>query len=202
MPGFFHRELRRVWASLNVNTGARDPVDLSVEGPALREKQTYFNRLLTRTHQLPDRAATYCLQMCGLLTDEERAVKERHGSSWTARHDTIVSCLYLRLSREFNAELEIKTHSHLHDQNQKPDIWLIDKCKTIDGRHPAPPDGPLLQREAQEAQGRDSRSSTGRTAPSTPSPGGTSKSSTWMLKSSLSGPPSPSHTWPRRPTST
>ena len=44
----------------------------------------------------------------------------------------IVSCLYLRLSREFNAELEIKTHSHLHDQNQKPDIWLIDKCKTID----------------------------------------------------------------------
>ena len=66
MPGFFHKELRRVWASLNVNTGARDPVDLSVEGPALQEKQTYFNRLLTRTHQLPDRAATYCLQMCGL----------------------------------------------------------------------------------------------------------------------------------------
>ena len=29
------------------------------------------------------------------------------------RHDTIVSCLYLRLLREFNAELEIKTHSHL-----------------------------------------------------------------------------------------
>ena len=53
MPGFFHKELRRVWASLNVNTGARDPVDLSVEGPALREKQTYFNRLLA--HQLPDR---------------------------------------------------------------------------------------------------------------------------------------------------
>ena len=83
--------------------------------------------------------------MCGLLTDEERAVKERHGSSWTvtelpetawtrtAGHDMIVSCLYLRLSREFNAELEIKTHSHLHDQNQKPDIWLIDKCKAIGG---------------------------------------------------------------------
>ena len=66
MPGFFHKELRRVWASLNVNTGARDPVDLSVEGPALQEKQTYFNRLLTRTHQLPDRAATHCLQMRGL----------------------------------------------------------------------------------------------------------------------------------------
>ncbi|ESU39877.1 Hypothetical protein GSB_151224, partial [Giardia duodenalis] len=52
-----------------------------VEGPALQEKQTYFNRFLA--HRLPDRAATYCLQMCGLLTDEERAVKERHGSSWT-----------------------------------------------------------------------------------------------------------------------
>ena len=48
----------------------------------------------------------YCLQMCGLLTDEERAVKEWHGSSWTTRHDMIVSCLYLRLSREFNAGLD------------------------------------------------------------------------------------------------
>ena len=70
----------------------------------------YFNRLLTRTHQLPDRAATYCLQMCGLLTDEERAVKERHGSvldhdmncprrcdqDHEARHDRL--CLYPRLS--------------------------------------------------------------------------------------------------------
>ncbi|ESU39653.1 Hypothetical protein GSB_154961 [Giardia duodenalis] len=46
--------------------------------------------------------------MCDLLTDEERAVKERHGSSWTTRHDMIVSCLYLRLPREFNAELEIR----------------------------------------------------------------------------------------------
>ena len=93
MPGFFHRGPRRVWASLNVNTGARDPVDLSVgAGPA---GETYLNRLLT--HQLPDRAATYCLQMCGLLTDEERAARERHGSSWTTRHDMIVSCL-LRLS--------------------------------------------------------------------------------------------------------
>ena len=126
-------------------------MDLSVEGPALQEKQTYFNRLLTRTHQLPDRAATYCLQMCGLLTDEERAVKERHGSvlaqtrgtcpgchtaraldhdmncpktAWTrtTRHDMIVSCLYLRLSREFNAELEIKTHSHLRPEPE-PDTW-------------------------------------------------------------------------------
>ena len=35
-----------------------------MEGPALREKQTYFNRLLA--HRLPDRAATHCLQMRGL----------------------------------------------------------------------------------------------------------------------------------------
>ena len=94
-------------------------MDLSVEGPALQEKQTYFNRLLA--HQLPDRAATYCLQMRGLRQTgacgegEARLVLDHE-----ARHDRL--CL-LRLSREFNAELEIKTHSHLHDQNQKPDIW-------------------------------------------------------------------------------
>ena len=47
-----------------------------------------------------------------------------------ARHDRLVPVP--PPVGEFNAELEIKTHSHLHDQNQKPDIWLIDKCKTID----------------------------------------------------------------------
>ncbi|ESU40279.1 Ankyrin repeat protein, partial [Giardia duodenalis] len=100
-------------------------------------------------------------------------VKERHGSSWTTRHDMIVSCLYLRLSREFNAELEIKTHSHLQTRarSRTPGHRQVQDHRR--GRHPAPPDGPLLQREAQEAQGRDSRSSTGRTAPSTQSPGGT-----------------------------
>ena len=129
----------------HVNTGARDPVDLSVEGPALQEKQTYFNRLLTRTHQLPDRAATYCLQMCGLLTDEERAVKERHGSvlaqtrgtcpgchtaraldhdmncpktAWTrtTRHDTIV-CACLRLSGSSTRSWRSR-HTAISDQNQ------------------------------------------------------------------------------------
>ncbi|KWX14639.1 ATP-dependent RNA helicase/ diadenosine tetraphosphatase [Giardia duodenalis assemblage B] len=40
----------------------------------------------------------------------------------TTRHDMIVSCLYLRLSREFNAELEVR-HTATSDQNQKPDIW-------------------------------------------------------------------------------
>ena len=99
--------------------------------------------------------------MCDVLTEEERALKEKGGSimaqtrgtcpgchtartldhdmncpkaAWTrtTRHDMIVTCLYLRVSGKFNAELEIKTHSHLSDQNQKPDIWLVDKCKAID----------------------------------------------------------------------
>ncbi|ESU42886.1 Hypothetical protein GSB_151286 [Giardia duodenalis] len=127
MPGFFHRGTRRVWPPSRQHGGAR-PGGPVRGGPALQERRT--STASSRTG-CPT-GATHCLQMCGLLTDEERAVKERHGSSWTTRHDMIVSCLYLRLSREFNAELEIKTHSHLHDQNQKPDIWLIDKCKTID----------------------------------------------------------------------
>ena len=80
MPGFFHNEPRRVWPPSRQHRGA-DPVDRPW-GPALQEKQTHLNRLLV--HQLPDRAATCCLPMRGLLTDEERAVKERHGSSWTA----------------------------------------------------------------------------------------------------------------------
>ena len=43
----------------------------------------------------------------------------------------IVTCLYLRVSGKFNAELEVKTHSHLSDQSQKPDIWLVDKCSVL-----------------------------------------------------------------------
>ena len=73
-----------------------------MEGPARQAKQTHLSRLLA--HQLPDRAATHCLQTRG-LRQTGAAARERHGSSWTARHDTIVSCLYLRLSMEFNAEL-------------------------------------------------------------------------------------------------
>ena len=38
MPGFYHDELRRVWASLDVNKGTRDPVELSVDGQALQGK--------------------------------------------------------------------------------------------------------------------------------------------------------------------
>ena len=58
-------------------------------------------------------------------------MKERPGASWTTRHDMIVSCLYLRLSREFNAELEVKTHSHLRPEPEAGHL-AIDKCKTID----------------------------------------------------------------------
>ncbi|ESU39676.1 Hypothetical protein DHA2_151264 [Giardia duodenalis] len=38
MPGLCHDELRRVWASLDVNKGTRDPVELSVDGQALQGK--------------------------------------------------------------------------------------------------------------------------------------------------------------------
>ena len=75
-------------ASLNVNTGARDPVDLSVEGPALQERRT--STASSRT-SCPT-GATYCLQMCGLLTDEERAVKERHGSVLAQTRGTCPGC--------------------------------------------------------------------------------------------------------------
>ncbi|KWX11212.1 hypothetical protein QR46_4831 [Giardia duodenalis assemblage B] len=51
---------RRVWPPSTLTQGreTRGPVR---GGAALQEKQTHFNHLLA--HQLPDRAATYCLQM-------------------------------------------------------------------------------------------------------------------------------------------
>ena len=49
MPGFYHDELRRVWASLDANKGTRGPVELSVGGQALQGKGTYSNRLLSHT---------------------------------------------------------------------------------------------------------------------------------------------------------
>ncbi|KWX13874.1 hypothetical protein QR46_2156 [Giardia duodenalis assemblage B] len=64
--------------------------------------------------------ATYCLPMRG-LRQTGAAVKERHGSSWTARHDTIVcACSACRGAQRGAGG---QTHSHLHDQNQKPDTW-------------------------------------------------------------------------------
>ncbi|ESU39903.1 Hypothetical protein GSB_150151, partial [Giardia duodenalis] len=213
MPGFFHKELRRVWASLNVNTGARDPVDLSVEGPALREKQTYFNRLITRTHQLPDRAATHCLQMRGLRQTgacgegEARLVLDHDMNcpkmAWTrtTRHGTIV-CACTSACRGSSARSWRSDAQPSPRPEPEPDTWLIDKCKTIDGASPCPARWTTTPTRSSRSTGTGpSRSSTGRTAPSTPSPGGTSKSSMWMLKSSRSGPPSPPHTWPRRPAS-
>ena len=70
-------------------------------------------------------------------------MKEWHGSSWTAtelpedgmdqdreaRHDR--PCLYLRLSREFNGELEVR-RTATSDQNQKPDIFLPDCNQAVD----------------------------------------------------------------------
>ena len=63
MPGFFHKELRRVWASLNVNTGARDPADLSVGGrPCRRSRSTST----ASSHTSYPTGATHCPQMRGL----------------------------------------------------------------------------------------------------------------------------------------
>eukprot|EP00701_Giardia_intestinalis_P001984 XP_001705808.1 Hypothetical protein GL50803_113286 [Giardia lamblia ATCC 50803] len=56
MPGLYHDELRRAWASLDVNKGARDPVELSVDGQALQGKGP-TPTASSATHQLPDRAA-------------------------------------------------------------------------------------------------------------------------------------------------
>ncbi|ESU39974.1 Chromosome segregation ATPase, partial [Giardia duodenalis] len=128
-------------------------VNLSVGGRLCRRSRR-TSTASSRARTGCPTGATCCLQMCGLLTDEERAVKERHGSvlDHEARHDRL--CL-LRLSREFNAELEIKTHSHLHDQNQKPDIWLIDKCKTIDGASPCHIRWTATATRSSRSQGRD-----------------------------------------------
>ncbi|ESU42222.1 Hypothetical protein GSB_152877, partial [Giardia duodenalis] len=93
------------------------------------------------THQLPDRAATYCLQMCGLLTDEERAVKERHGpgpgprlncpktaQTRTTRHGTIVCTPACQGVQRGAGD---QTHSHLRPEPEAGHL-AIDKCKTID----------------------------------------------------------------------
>ena len=125
MPGFFHRG-RGGSGIPHASTGVQTwgPVRGGA-GPA--GEQTHFNRLLT--HQLPDRAATHCFQMRG-LRQTGAAARERHGSSWTTRHDTIVyACSACRGSstRSWRSR-----RTATPDQNQKPDIWLIDKCKTID----------------------------------------------------------------------
>ena len=73
MPGFFHKELRRVWASLNVNTGARDPVDRPWRGRPAGE--THLSRLLA--HQLPDRRDA--------LPPDARPATDRSGGEEEAR---------------------------------------------------------------------------------------------------------------------
>eukprot|EP00701_Giardia_intestinalis_P000122 XP_001703946.1 Reverse transcriptase/endonuclease, putative [Giardia lamblia ATCC 50803] len=120
--------------------------------PGTAGEGTYFNRLLTHTPASG--------QSGGVLTEEERALKERDGSIMAQTRGTCPGChtadprprhelpengvdqdheaqhdrrvpVPPRL-REVQPELEVKTHSHLSDQNQKPDIWLVDKCKAID----------------------------------------------------------------------
>ena len=126
-------------------------------------------------------------------------MKERHGSSWITRHDMIVSCLYLRLPREFNAELEVR-RTATSDQNQKPDIWLIDKCKTIDVgvTLPRQMDHYYNEKLKKYRDGTPDHLRDGRLPPpSLAAP----RSSMWTLKSSRSGPPSPPRTWVRGPAS-
>ena len=95
-----------------------------------------------------------------------------------ARHDRHVS-VPPRL-REVQPELEIKTHSHLSDQNQKPDIWLVDKWKAIDVGVIQP-----RQRDAYyNEKVKKYRDGTlpiiyGTDGSLHPSPRGTSRSSTW-----------------------
>eukprot|EP00701_Giardia_intestinalis_P001810 XP_001705634.1 Reverse transcriptase/endonuclease, putative [Giardia lamblia ATCC 50803] len=84
MLGLYHDELRRAWASLDVNKGARDPVELSVEGQALQGKGVYFNRLLTHTPASG--------QSGGVLTEEERALKQRDGSIMGQTRGTCPGC--------------------------------------------------------------------------------------------------------------
>eukprot|EP00701_Giardia_intestinalis_P000841 XP_001704665.1 Reverse transcriptase/endonuclease, putative [Giardia lamblia ATCC 50803] len=103
----------------------------------------------------------------------------RRGPS-TTRHDMIVACLYLRVSGKFNAELEVKTHSHLSDQNQKPDIWLVDKCKAVDVRVIQPRQMDAYYNEKVKKY-RDGTLPIiyGTDGSLHPSPRGTSRSSTW-----------------------
>ncbi|ESU34712.1 Dihydrolipoamide acyltransferase [Giardia duodenalis] len=95
-----------------------------------------------------------------------------------ARHDRHVS-VPPRL-REVQPELEIKTHSHLSDQNQKPDIWLVDKWKAIDV-------GVIQPRQMDAYYNEKVKKYRDGTLPIIygtdgslhPSPRGTSRSSTW-----------------------
>eukprot|EP00701_Giardia_intestinalis_P001958 XP_001705782.1 Reverse transcriptase/endonuclease, putative [Giardia lamblia ATCC 50803] len=206
MPGFYHDELRRVWASLDVNKGTRDPVELSVDGQALQGKGP-TPTASSRAHQLPDRVATYCLQMCGVLTEEERALKEKGGSIMAqkeaparaaTRHDMIVTCLCLRVSGKLNRSWKSRPTA-TSDQNQKPDIWLVDKCKAVDVGVIQPRQMDAYYNEKVKKY-RDGTLPIimGRTAPSTPVQG----APRGAPRGPLSGLPSPSPTWLQRRTST
>ncbi|ESU35071.1 Hypothetical protein DHA2_154048, partial [Giardia duodenalis] len=133
--------------------------------PGTAGEGAYFNRLLTRTHQLPDRAAAYCLQMCGVLTEEERALKEKGGSIMAQTRGTCPGCHEARHDRHVPVpprlrEVQRRAGNQDPQPPQRPEPearHLARRQVQGSGRecHPAPPDGCLLQREGQEVQGRD-----------------------------------------------
>ncbi|ESU35196.1 Hypothetical protein DHA2_153930, partial [Giardia duodenalis] len=177
--------------------------------PGTAGKGTYFNRLLTRTHQLPDRAAAYCLQMCGVLTEEERALKERDGSIMAQTRGTCPGCHEARHDRHVpvpprlgEAQRRAGNQDPQPPQRPEPEARHLarrqvqgDRC----GCHPAPPDGRLLQREGQEVQGRDAPDHLrdGRLPPPQ-----VQEAPRGAPRGPLSGLPSPSPTWLQRRTST
>ncbi|ESU34709.1 Dihydrolipoamide acyltransferase [Giardia duodenalis] len=117
MPGLYHDELRRVWASLDANKGTRDPVELPMDGQALQGKGTYFNRLLTHTPASGQSGNVLSADVRradrggkgpegeGRLdhgADKRHLPGLPHGRPSTTRHDMIVACLYLRVSGKLN----------------------------------------------------------------------------------------------------
>eukprot|EP00701_Giardia_intestinalis_P001888 XP_001705712.1 Reverse transcriptase/endonuclease, putative [Giardia lamblia ATCC 50803] len=127
--------------------------------PGTAGEGTYFNRLLTHTPASG--------QSGGVLTEEERALKERDGSIMAQTRGTCPGCHEARHDRRVPVPprlREVQRRAGGQDpqppQRPEPEARHLarrqvqgDRC----GRHPAPPDGCLLQREGQEVQGRDRR---------------------------------------------
>ena len=106
----------------------------------------------------------------------------------TARHDTIV-CACTSACRGVQRGAGDQDTQPSPRPEPEAGHLAIDKCKTIDGASPCPVRRTAAATRSSRSTETGPRSSAGRTAPSTPSPGGTSKSSMWTLKSSRFGPP-------------
>eukprot|EP00701_Giardia_intestinalis_P001983 XP_001705807.1 Hypothetical protein GL50803_113285 [Giardia lamblia ATCC 50803] len=144
--------------------------------PGTARKGTYSNRLLSHTPASG--------QSGGVLTEEERALKEKGDSIMAQTRGTCPGCHTAdpRPRHELPEDGVDQDHEARHDrhvpvpprlrevqrraggqdpqppQRPEPEARHLarrqvegDRC----GRHPAPPDGCLLQREGQEVQGRD-----------------------------------------------